>query len=157
MATDLQNELYRSNKQFSYLSELMAGEIYPRLIDALKKLGMESVCFEGVNNWLTFHITLSGEIQFVIKNTETKEIKIHSKLKFAGKNQCPLFAETTHKPLEKYESPFPKYKVYCEAIINKLEELEKNFTDADSIIKKIESMGVSLQRSVMIEKTDKHG
>ena len=150
MATELQTDLYRKNEQFAYLSELMSQNIYPRLIEALKKLGMEEVRFEEINGWRTLCITLTGKIQFF--SIEDKLKKNIYELDFSGKKECPLFSKNSNKNTTEYESPFPKYKIYCETIINKLEELERNFVDASELISRIENMGVSLQRKVMIEK-----
>ena len=159
MATDLQNKLYRSNQQFLCLAELMAQQIYPRLIDALKKLGMEEVRFKKINDWKEFCFTIDGKIQF-FKTLETdntqKDLTRIYELDFSGKKICPLFFEDVNTSIKEFESPFPDYKVFCETVIQKLEYLEQNFIDANSIILKIENLGgVSLDRKVLFEKINK--
>ena len=66
-----------------------------------------------------------------------------------------MFLKGTHKSCRKYETPFSNYKFFCESIINKVEELEKTFLEAHALISRIESMGVSLNRNVLIEKYKK--
>jgi hypothetical protein len=157
MASDLQNTLYRTNKQFVYLSELMAQQIYPRLIEALRKLGMEEVRFSKINHWKDFCITLDGKLQFFVLDKEGKEKTDIYTLRISGKKDCPLFLEDGNNKITKFNSPFPLYKVYCETVIEKMEDLEQNFIDAENLITRIENMGVSLNRKVMFEKIDKNG
>lgn len=142
MATELQNKLVRENTQFIYLSELMVSQIYPKIVDALTKLGMEEVRFDEIKGFRNFAITLTGKIQFFDLDSEDKQkikkLNLYD-LNFLGEKQCPLFCQSTNTHTKEHESSFPKYKNYCET---------------NALILKIENMGVSLNRKVMIEKNN---
>lgn len=155
MATELQNKLYRGNERLIYLSELMIDVIYVRLLDVMKKLGIEEVRFSEINSWKQFCITLDGKLQFFTLTSEGGKDNIYE-LIFFDKKKCPLFNEDANKSVKIFESPLFNYLNYCEAVINKIEELEIHLTTAESLISKIQNIGISIERNVYIEKNS-HG
>ena len=152
MATDLQNKLYRSDPKNIYLAELMAQQIYPRIINALNRLGIEEAKCEEVKGLKEFRITSNNKILFFSADNS------FFAMDFSGEKSCPLFWTAPNSNVEKYDSPFLAYKLYCESIIKKLEELEEIILNANALIVKIENMGgVSLARKVLTEKLENNG
>ena len=64
MASDLQIGLYRKNPKFIYLAELMAQQIYPRLIAVLNNLAIEEIVFEKNDSYRSFSLSIYGKLQF---------------------------------------------------------------------------------------------
>ena len=155
MATERQNKLYRGNERLIYLSELMIDVVYVRLLDVMTKLGMEEVRFSEINTWKQFCITLDGKLQFFSLTSDGSKTDIYE-LIFSDKKKCPLFDKDANKSVKIFESPLFNYVNYCEAVINKIEELEIHLTTAESLILKIQNIGVSIERNVYIEKNS-HG
>lgn len=153
MATERQNKLYRANERLIYLSELMIDVVYVRLIDAMKKLGMEEVRFSEINAWKQFCITLDGKLQFFSLSSDGSKTDIYE-LIFYDKKKCPLFDRDSNKSVKIFESPLFNYINYCEAVINKIEELEIYLTTAEHLISKIQNIGISIERNVYIEKNN---
>jgi hypothetical protein len=155
MATELQNKLFRNSKEIVYLAELMSQQIYPRLIEMLKKTGMQEVRFDRINGWYDFCVTVDCKLQFFSGTGDPEGKNIRSEFSLSDVKICPIFMKEENKETRIFESPFPKYKKFCETVVNKLEEMEKSFSEIHPLILKIEAMGVSLERSVIFEKTEK--
>lgn len=151
MATELQNKLYRENDRFNYLSELMIEVVYVRLFDTMTKLGMEEVRFAEINTWKQFCITLDGKLQFFTLTSDGKKENLYE-LNFYNEKKCPFFYKDGNKSIKAFESPISNYINYCEAVINKIEELEIQLNNVESLISKIHNIGISIERNVFIEK-----
>lgn len=154
MATKLQLELFRANPKFIYLAELMAQQVYPKIVDSLRKLGMQEVRCGKVEGWKSFSILIEGKIQFFSFCTEGNQQRktSHYELDFLGKKICPLFLDENGSSTEEFESPFKNYKLFCESVLNQVDILENCFFEAQNIISRIEKIGFSLEKRVITEK-----
>ena len=151
MSKILEHNSFKENKEAIHLAELMAQQIYPKIMQMIKDLGMEEVRFEKINNWKQMCITNNYKLQFF--TIADVEKKIEFELDLSGKKICALFLEDKYEDIKSFESPLPKYIKYCETIISKLKELEEIFLLIKPVILKIENINILVDRNVLVEKT----
>lgn len=153
MATKLQNELFRKNPIFIELAQNMAEQVYPRIFDLIKQLGIEELLFEKVGNFKNFCFNLDGKLVFF--DGKINEKTAIYQLDLSGKKICTLFEETNSSSIEIFQSPIDNYSVFCNAVIDAIKPLEDKISHAKELIDKINRIKNPLKRYVIIEKKNK--
>ena len=120
------------------LAGVMFESVYPRLIEVMKHLNLkETVVIAVGSKKILFNV--DGSIKWVETNGTTACREDYSKSKFT----CPAM---------KIYKDVKQYVTYCNAMMDKIVELEKEMICIEEAIERASKIGVTYERKVITEK-----
>jgi hypothetical protein len=122
------------------LAKIMFDSVYPRLLELMRHINVDEVKMnpEGSKQVL---FNDEGLVRWMNSNgAESCSEKINP-----GKGICPVLNSYSDSSL---------YINYCNAMMDKIEELERELNKFDIVIERASRIGVTYERKILIEKTE---